>query len=72
MMLAALASNWTASASVAADSFSNTGSLKFPRHYHTATLLPNGKVLAAAGEETGNLGSVTVVTAELYDPFTAK
>jgi hypothetical protein len=38
-----------------------------PRRYHTATLLPNGKVLAAGGyhEATGIL-----TAAELYDPAT--
>ena len=39
-----------------------TGSLNTARNSHTATLLPNGKVLAAAGYYTG--------TAELYDPAT--
>ena len=41
-----------------------TGSLNTPRVGHTATLLPNGKVLVAAGYNgTGFLSS-----AELYDP----
>src|SRR5262245_23162788 len=37
-----------------------TGSLNTGRDLHTATLLPNGKVLAAGGE--------FVTSAELYDP----
>src|SRR5436190_16718333 len=44
-------------------SFSYTGSLVNERDSHTATLLPNGKVLVAAGYNGGSLAS-----AELYDP----
>jgi hypothetical protein len=42
-----------------------TGSLNTPRSGHTATLLPNGKVLAAGGRNGSVLNS-----AELYDPAT--
>jgi hypothetical protein len=35
------------------------------RAYHTATLLPNGKVLVAGGEDNGGNG---LSSAELYDP----
>ena len=41
--------------------FEQTGSLAIPRSHHTATLLPNGKVLAAAGTGSADL------SAELYD-----
>src|SRR5690348_411670 len=44
--------------------FSNTGSLATARWAHTATLLPNGKVLVAGG---GN-SSAFLTSAELYDP----
>jgi IPT/TIG domain/Galactose oxidase, central domain len=44
-------------------SFSVTGSLATARRQHTATLLPNGKVLIAGGLFGGYLTS-----AELYDP----
>src|SRR5205085_260265 len=38
------------------------------RQFHTATLLPNGKVLLAGGLTTA--GSVATATADLYDPAT--
>ena len=43
--------------------FENTGSLTTPRAAHTATLLPNGKMLVAGGDNGGPIAS-----AELYDP----
>jgi N-acetylneuraminic acid mutarotase len=47
--------------------FENTGSLATARFGHTATLLPNGMVLVAGGEDSG--GSFTsLASAELYDP----
>src|SRR5208283_4333187 len=50
----------------ASGTWTNTGSLTTAREYHTATLLPNGKVLVAGG--IGNTGFA--VNAELYDPAT--
>jgi hypothetical protein len=50
-----------------ADSFTNTGSLNTARYWHTATLLPNGKVLVAGGYNTAN---IPLSSAELYDPVT--
>ena len=41
-----------------------TGSLTTARASHTATLLPNGKVLVAGGQT----GGVALASAELYDP----
>ncbi len=46
-----------------AGTWNNTGPLHTGRAYHTATLLPNGKVLAAGGASPDFLNS-----AELYDP----
>ena len=37
-------------------SFYNTGSMSIPRSSFTATLLPNGKVLAAGGTGDGGRG----------------
>jgi hypothetical protein len=52
---------------VTAHGFLLTGSMATPRRFHTATLLPNGKVLVAGGQ---NAGYAPVVSAELYDPST--
>src|SRR5205085_2804228 len=49
----------------ASGTWSATGSLVFARFAHTATLLPNSKVLVAGGE--GPFQSV-LASAELYDP----
>ena len=46
-----------------AGTWSTTGSLSTARERHTATLLPNGKVLVAAG-----LNPTDLTSAELYDP----
>ncbi len=52
---------WTATGSM-------SGSLRTARRLHTATLLSNGKVLAAGGGSTSGLLSST----ELYDPISEK
>ena len=48
----------------ASGSWSATGSLNTARYDHTATLLPNGKVLVAGGLITAAI----LASAELYDP----
>lgn len=48
--------------------FSNTGPMLEARTGHTATLLADGKVLIAGGDD----GTTSLSTAELYDPATAK
>ena len=50
----------------ATGTWSATGALATARQYHTATLLPNGKVLVAGGDQ--RLGYLA--SAELYDPAT--
>ncbi len=52
---------------IATGTFSATGSMETTREIHTATLLPNGKVLIAGGI---NDTSGTLSSAELYDPAT--
>jgi N-acetylneuraminic acid mutarotase len=47
--------------------WANTGSLNTGRANHTATLLANGQVLVAGGEDSG--GNV-IASAELYNPAT--
>jgi hypothetical protein len=57
----------------ATNSFSATGAMGTPRYAHTATLLPNGKVLIVGGISTADVGAYTenvLQTAELYDPGT--
>ena len=49
---------------VAGASFISTGSLVMARVFHTATLLPSGKVLVVGGFN----GFSSVSSAELYDP----
>ena len=53
-----------ASAQGAPFTFDTTASLNTARNFHTATLLPNGKLLVAGG--VGTSGVLT--SAELYDP----
>ena len=51
----------------ASGTWTATGTLNFPRVGHTATLLANGQVLVAGGEDSsGNL----VASSELYNPAT--
>jgi len=48
-----------------------TGSMTTPRAQHTATLLPNGKVLVAGGYN-GKIDNNLLASAELYDPATGR
>ncbi|WP_155627078.1 kelch repeat-containing protein [Burkholderia diffusa] len=48
---------------VSVGKFTHAGNMAIPRTEHTATLLPDGKVLVAAGANESNLSS-----AELYEP----
>ena len=48
--------------------WTTTGSMNTARTHHTATLLPNGKVLVAGGFNQSNL----LASAELYNPGTGK
>ena len=51
-------------------SWTATGTLNVPRSWHTATLLPDGKVLVAGGRRfaAGYIGDLVLDSAELYDP----
>lgn len=52
----------------ASQTWSATGSLATKRENHTATLLPNGKVLVTGGD--AGFGSNVINSSELYDPAT--
>jgi hypothetical protein len=54
----------------ATGTFSATGSLITPRDSFTATLLPSGKVLIAAGRTLVGSTVTPLASAELYDPTT--
>jgi hypothetical protein len=48
--------------------FTATGSMSMTRIYHTATLLPDGKVLIAGGRDRADGLGREGASAELYDP----
>jgi len=57
----------------ATDSFTVTaGSMNVGRVDHTATLLPDGTVLVAGGETSYTGSSISLNSAEIYDPSTGK
>ncbi|MBI2121983.1 MAG: S8 family serine peptidase [Candidatus Sungbacteria bacterium] len=50
----------------ATNTFTRTGTMFLPRRAHTATLLPNGKVLMAGGWD--GIDPASYIATELYDP----
>ena len=51
------------------DTWTTVGSLTKARHGHTATLLPDGRVLVTGGESRGANGATELTSsAEIYDP----
>src|SRR5262245_15214880 len=63
LAVAALGLSLSAIQQVKAAGFVEVSPMKNARNFHTATLLPNGKVLVAGGFDLGT-------RAELYDPAT--
>jgi hypothetical protein len=53
----------------AVGTWSSTGSMSMVRGNHTATLLPNGKVLVAGGGVMSSTSDTTTASAEIYDPI---
>ena len=51
------------------DKWTPTASLSRPRTGHTLTLLPNGRVLAAGGEDPTGSDYLVYSTTEVYDPI---
>lgn len=59
----------------ATDTWEYTGNMHERRAYHTATLLPNGKVLVTGGingEPSSSADVRSLATAEVYDPVSKK
>jgi hypothetical protein len=52
--------------------FTPTGSMAVERASHTATLLPDGRVLITGGTNGADQGKGSLPSAELYDPKTGK
>jgi hypothetical protein len=50
--------------------FTPTGSMGTARQHHTATLLPDGRVLVVGGGASGGSFSGALATAEIYNPAT--
>src|SRR5215467_12208695 len=66
--LALLIFSWLAAPKTAAAIYSNATSLISARGNHTATLLPDGRLLIAGGQTNGGF---TLSSAEVYNPATS-
>ena len=67
LALAALALNLSVTQRAQAAAWLTNSPLHTARYGHTATLLPNGKVIVVGGRDSN---SVSLASAELYDPAT--
>jgi hypothetical protein len=69
ILLAVVANVLSGAAIAQADTlFTRTGSLTTTRYMHTATRLPNGRVLVAGGYNTNT--ATPLITTEIYNPLT--
>ena len=56
----------------ATDRFTPTGAMSVPRESHTATLLPDGRVLITGGHAGRHAGITIYASAEIYDPASGR
>jgi hypothetical protein len=70
LLLWGIASHATVALAQFPGTYTVTGDMSVPSAYHTATLLPNGKVLICGGATRINGAWTVWTTAELYDPTT--
>lgn len=72
LLLLGVAGDRPSALAQSAGTFSATGNMITPRFGHTATLLPDGRVLIAGGNRIAFVGGpvLDTNTAELYDPAT--
>lgn len=66
LLIVGVSGSATTATAQSSGAFTLTGKLTTARSFHTATLLPDGKVLVAGGTQT--TASSTTASAELYDP----
>ena len=70
LLLLGLAGNCPVALAQSPGMFTATGSMNNARHFHTATLLPDGRVLIAGGAVVIGHSIIPINSAELYDPST--
>ena len=71
LLLLVLGTDHTPLMAQSAGPFTAAGNMTNPRYGHTATLLPNGKVLITGGRVDNDPSVEGVASAELYDPLVA-
>src|SRR5689334_14255986 len=70
LVLAAHLLSWSVIPTAKASPWSTNNPMNSAHHWHTATLLPNGKVLVAGGSTNYGFGYYNTAITELFDPAT--